>query len=825
MMKSKFRIEGMTCEACKRHVYEAVIHVNGVNNCNVNLLTNTMIVEYDNNYCSENEIENAVLKKGYKAYLYTEKKNSDNSKDNSLLILIISTVLLLFLMYFSMGHMMWGFPTFKCFDMEENPMGFALVQFIIVLPILYLNRNYFISGFTKLFKGTPNMDSLIAIGATASTLYGIYSLFMISLGYNEYHMYLYFESAGMILVFVSLGKFLEKLSKRKTTEAVSKMMDLAPKKAIIEKDDKEIEVNAIDVLINDIVIVKKGDKIPVDGYVVFGNGSVDQSNITGESIPVYKKKDDEVYSSTILTSGYLKIKATKAYEDSTIANIIRLVDEASNSKAPISKLVDKISKIFIPLILGIALITFIANYIYIRITSFMDMNAFETALNFAITVVVIACPCALGLATPVAIMVGTGKGASNKILIKDATILEKAHLIKTVVFDKTGTITEGKPKVTDFIKFDDIDLESIVYSIENKSEHPLANSLVTYTENKKKNVFDIKDFKQIEGLGLEGKINEDMYFIGNIKYFDDKIDNDLINKLYSEGKIVLVVSKNNNIIGIIGIKDEIKDNSKEAIKLLKNESIKVVMLTGDNKITASKIGKEVGVDEVISEVLPEDKANIIRSLKTDDKHLVAMVGDGVNDALALTVSDLGIGLGCGSDVAIESSDIVLLRNDLLDVYNAISLSNRVLRTIKIGLFWAFFYNFICVFLATGILFYLTKGSFKMEPMYGAIAMSISSVSVILNALTINLFKVKRNKEKIFKNECEDNKMENKMIINVDGMMCKHCTSHVENECMKIDGVVSAYASLEEKNVTIILSKDVSRDIFVQAIKSIGYEAK
>lgn len=825
-MKLKFNVEGMTCASCQAHVSKAVEQLEGTSKVNVNLLKNTLDVEVDEAKCDASKIEDAVQKAGYKAYIPNANKKTDKliEKNHDLAYLIFSLVDLLVIMYFSMGHMMWGWPVPKVFNMHTNPMGFSLVQFILVLPIIFLYRKYFINGFKKLIKLSPNMDTLIAIGATFSIAYGIYCLFMISMGYTEYHMYLYFEAAGMILTLVSLGKYLEKLSKRKTTTAIEKLMDLSPKEAVVLKDNIETKVKIEEVKLGDIVVVKKGDSVPVDGKIIEGNASIDQSNITGESIPVYKTANDDVYSSTIVTAGYIKVKATKVGEDTSIANIIKLVDEASNSKAPISKLADKISGVFVPVILAIALVTFIINLIVSK--------DFQIALNFAITVIVIACPCALGLATPVAIMVGTGKGAENGLLIKNAEILEKAHHIKTVVLDKTGTITEGKPRVTDFESFEsDSDLLSVIYSLENMSEHPLALSMIEYAKENNANLLEVKEFKTTDGRGIEGIVNNSKYFIGNYKSIEElklntKELEDKVNNLSYQGKTPLLIIKDNKVVGLIAVKDEVKESSKQAISELRNKGIKVIMLTGDNRKTAEAIAKEVNVDEVISDVHPEDKQKVINSLKTNAKNLIAMVGDGVNDAPALTSADLGIAIGGGSDIAIESADIVLLRNDLLDVLNVISLSKRVINTIKLSLFWAFFYNFVCVILSTGFLYYLTDKKFMMTPMIASVAMSISSVSVVLTSLTINFFKVKKAKNSNNSSVSikEKNKMQTKVIY-VDGMMCNHCKAHVEEACKKVPGVSDAVVSLQDKNVTVTCEEKVTDEALKQSIKEAGYEAK
>ncbi len=759
-MKKRFAVEGMMCASCQAHVQKAVETLDGVRSVSVNLLTNSMDVEFDAPL-GVADIEKAVKKAGYKARAIDERpaRKEESSNKAPLAKLLVSVGLLLVLMYFSMGNMMWGFPAPRVFDHEANPVGFALIQLALVSPILVMYGKYFTSGFSKLFRGKPNMDSLIAIGASFSVLYGVFSLFMLSYAQAEisagvdaehwrgvlmtYHENLYFESAGMILTLVSLGKYLEGLSKRKTTAAIEKLMDLAPKTAIVLREEEELEIPAQDVQVGDVVIVKAGGLVPVDGVVLSGGGSLDQSNITGESMPVYKSEGDEVYSSTVLTAGYLTLRASKVGEDTSYANIIKLVDEASNSKAPISKLADKISGVFVPIILAIALITFAANM--------LAGAGFEQSLNFAITVIVIACPCALGLATPVAIMVGTGKGAQNGLLIKNAEILEKAHLIKTVVLDKTGTITEGKPKVVDFKQLTDGDVLDAAYSLEKLSEHPLALAVAEYGEQNGAKQKEVVGYASSAGSGIEGEIDGNRFFIGNLRAaeqrgVDVKEAAPLMDGFAAEGKTPLLIVKDGIAAGVLAVKDEVKKDSAEAVAMLKAKGVKVVMLTGDNRATAEAIASEVGVDEVIAEVLPTDKQRVINELKTGDKALVAMVGDGVNDAPALAAADIGIAIGGGSDIALETGDIVLLRKSLTDVANVIALSKRVLNTIKLCLFWAFFYNCICVVIATGAFSYIDP-AIKINPMIGALAMSVSSVSVVLGALTINLFKVSQGKKK------------------------------------------------------------------------------
>lgn len=823
-MKEKFSVEGMTCAACQSHVQNAVNKVNGVISANVNLLSNSMEVEWDENTCSVALIEESVKKAGYKAYLFKSKKDS-KKKDKKLIELIVSFCFLLVLMYLSMGHML-NIPLPSFLSGIENASWHALSQLIIVIPILIIYRRYYISGYTKLFKGKPNMDSLIALGSSASLVYGLVAIIRIFMGtasndmdlVKHYHENLYFESAGMILTLVSLGKYFESLSKKKTTSAIEKLIDLAPKTARIVIGEEEKEVKVEEVKVGDIILVKKGEAVPVDGIIIKGSASFDQSTLTGESIPVYKKENEEVMSSSIVTAGVIYIKATHVGEDTSIATIIRLVDEASNSKAPISKLVDKISGIFVPIIMSIAVITLI--------TFLLFKYPFEDAFNFAISVLVIACPCALGLATPVAIMVGTGKGAEHGILFKNAEILEKAHLIKTVVLDKTGTITEGKPEVIDVINYQkELDIVSIIYSIEKLSEHPLALAISDYGIKHNAIAYEVQEFMSLDGIGLKGIINNKNYIIGNERVFelinDESKYNDIIRQYSLEGKTPLIIVENDKVVGIITIKDKVKNSAYDAISALKKKGIRVIMLTGDNKVTASKIGEEVGVDEVIAEVYPTDKQRVVNSLKKDDKHLVAMVGDGVNDALALTSADLGISLGNATDIAIESSDIILLKNDLNDLVNMIDLSKRVLNVIKGNLFWAFIYNCIGVVLASGV-FYPSFG-IRLNPMIGSLAMSFSSVFVVLNALTIYLFKIKKSKVESI--EIKEEPQMNELVISVEGMMCKHCKAHVENALLAIAGVVEAEASLENNNATVKFNGNIDRQVFVDAIVKAGYEAK
>lgn len=824
MEKEKYKIYGMSCASCQAHVQTAVEKLKGIHYCNVNLLLNSMEVSYDDNILNSKLIVEAVKKAGYKAKLENKNNIKSDSKektvDKDLIKLIISIFFLVLLMYFSMGHMV-GLPLPSFLLKEENSMYLALIQLFLTLPSVIIYFKYFISGYQKLFKLKPNMDSLVALGASASLIYGLVAISMLIIAkstnnsemMHNYMHNLYFESAATILTLVSLGKYLEKLSKKKTTLAIEKLIDLSPKKArILEQNGEEKEILANQVKIKQIVIVKKGEAIPVDGLIIEGQASIDESNINGESIPLYKKEGDKVYSSTIISSGYIKIKATKVGEDTSINKIIRLVEEASASKAPISKLVDKISLFFVPTIMLISLISFLCFI--------LSYKNFELAFNIAISVLVIACPCALGLATPVAIMVASGKAAENGLIIKNAEILEKTHLIKTIVLDKTGTITEGKPEMIDFIclsnekKKDDI--LSNVYSLESLSEHPLSNAINDYCQKNNIEKKDVLDYKTIEGIGIKGKVDDKTIYIGNKKIIEENDTHKdelikLLDRFSSEGKTVLFIKENENVVALLTCKDNVKQNSKEAINKLHKLGIKVIMLTGDNLKTANSIAKECNIDEVYAEVLPIQKQEIIKKLKIDKKHLVSMVGDGVNDALALTSSDLGIALESGSDAAIECADIVLKRNDLLDVYYAIKLSKRTYATIITNLFWAFIYNIIGVVLASGIFYPAFK--IKLTPMIGSLAMSFSSVFVVLNALTINLFKKKEGKQ-----EMKEIKLE------IEGMMCEHCVKHVTEALKSNKNVEAVKVDLKNKQA-LIKGSNLNVASLIKSVTDIGYKAK
>lgn len=812
-MKKKYKIEGMTCSACQSHVAHAVNKLDGIASCNVNLLANSMEVDFNEQIVNDEKIKVAVDKAGYKALDMEEKKQTKQriEKDNKGKSLIISALFGLLVFYLAMGPMLHiPIPNF----FEENPLLLAITELLLTLPVVYLNRHYYINGYKRLFKLSPNMDSLIAIGSSASLFYGIFVIYQmgyqLGTGANISHYVhdLYLESASTILVLVSFGKYLESKSKKKTNDSIEKLMDLAPKTAILLKDDQEIEVEISQVKVGDTVIIKKGMQVPVDGIIIEGTGSLDQSNITGESIPIFKEINDEVISSTILTNGFLKIQATKVGEDTTFYTIIKLVEEAANSKAPISKLADRISFFFVPVVMLIAFISFIV---------FTFLEGPDFAFGIGISVLVIACPCALGLATPVAIMVSTGVAARNGLLIKNAEILEKTHSIQTIILDKTGTITEGKPELLDVYSFTEDSVLQIAYSLEVQSEHPLAIAIIQAAKKQNLEADSVQNYISHSGLGIEGEINGTQYYIGNQKFISQlNIDlaknQNIIEELTSNAKTPLFLAKKNELIGILSVADQIKKDSKEAVAQLKKIGLDVIMLTGDNASTAKSIASEVGITNIISDVLPNEKQSIVLKEQQKGKH-VAMVGDGVNDAPALMSADIGIAIGNGSDIAIESADIILASNSLLDVYHAIRLSKRTIRNIKGNLFWAFFYNAIGILLASGVFYYAFQ--IKLNPMISALAMSFSSVFVVTNALRLNTFKTKKKGEK--------KKMET-IILHVEGMMCKHCQARVEQALTSISGVSKVSVSLEENSATVECSQ-VSKDTLITAIQNAGYEAR
>lgn len=828
---TQYNVTGMSCAACSARVEKAVSSVDGVSSCSVNLLTNSMGVE---GTATSKEIIEAVEKAGYGASLKTKNKKVKSNSDDELkdtqtpkLVkrLVASLLFLAPLMYISMGHMMWGWklPSF----MENNHIAMGLAQMLFAIIIMVINQNFFISGFKGLIHKSPNMDTLVALGSGASFVYSTYALFAMTVAQTKGDMsavmsYMddfYFESAAMILALITVGKTLEAYSKGRTTDALKGLMSLSPKTANVIRDGKEITVDIDDVAVGDVFVVRPGESVPVDGIVIDGESAVDESVLTGESLPVDKAVDDKVTSATINKSGFLKCKATRVGEDTTLAQIINLVSDASATKAPIAKLADRVSGVFVPTVIAIAIITFIVWLIVPK--------PFGYALSRAISVLVISCPCALGLATPVAIMVGNGKGAKNGILFKTAVSLEEAGKTQIVVLDKTGTITEGKPKVTDVIPvgISENDLLQLAYSLEIKSEHPLAKAIVEKAETAQIPPLDITDFESKTGNGLCGTLENSKIYAGSSKYISTVCDissvkND-IERLSNDGKTPLLFAKGEKLIGVIAVADTIKQDSPEAIKQLKNMGIKVVMLTGDNKRTADAIGKQTGVDMVISDVLPDGKEAVVKKLQSFGK--VAMVGDGVNDAPALTRADVGIAIGAGADVAVDSADVVLMNSKLSDVCSAIRLSRHTLTNIKENLFWAFIYNIIGIPLAAGVWIPIT--GWTLNPMFGAAAMSLSSFCVVMNALRLNFVNVTSSKsDKKIKEVNIDYTEEFKMTktIKIDGMMCPHCEAAVKKALEAIDGVTSATASHTEKQATVELSKDVDTAVLEQAVVDAGY---
>ena len=879
-MKERFDVTGMTCSACSSHVEKSVSKLTGVENVSVNLLTNSMQVEFDENKLDTAGIIKAVEDAGYGAAVKDEHAKSgaktsgqSGSQENNGLSaveqnvknmkkrLIVSLIFWIPLMYVSMGHMIYqwlNIPmppfTMNFLHGNENAITYAFTQFLLLLPILIANQKYFKNGFKTLWHRSPNMDSLIAIGAGAAILYGIFAIYRIgyAMGHGDMmvvHQYahdLYFESAGTILTLITIGKYLETKSKGKTSEAITKLLNLAPKTVTAVRDGVEQVVDAADVEKGEIFLVKPGESVAVDGIVLEGKSSFDESAITGESIPVPKQEGDTIVSASINKSGLIRAKATKVGEDTTIAQIIRLVEEASSSKAPIAKMADKIAGVFVPAVITIALIT--------GVIWLISGATFEFAMSTAIAVLVISCPCALGLATPVAIMVGTGKGAENGILIKSGDALETAHQIDTVVLDKTGTITQGKPVVTDIIcaagkSAAKTQLLQIAGSLEKGSEHPLAEAIVNYCVTNNISLEKVTDFNALFGKGIEGTVSGTHYYAGNEKMMEEKgislstEQKNQIRELAKQGRTPLLFADKKQFLGIVAVADVVKPTSKEAVQKFRDYGIHVIMLTGDNEVTAQAIKEQVGIDEVIAGVLPTQKEEKISALKQAG-HKVAMIGDGVNDAPALASADVGIAIGAGTDVAIESADIVLMKNDLLDAVGAVKLSKAVIRNIKENLFWAFFYNSIGIPLAAGVLYPLFQ--IKLNPMFGAAAMSLSSVCVVSNALRLRWVKLhdaKKTQSEPYQDVAasaiadinQHNALDNNIkstnndkgestmttTISIEGMMCAHCQAHVEKALKEVAGVTEVTVSLENKNA--VVTGDASVEALKQAVVDAGYE--
>ena len=753
-MRQRFKVFGMSCAACSAGVERAVGRLKGVNKVEVSLVAKSMLCDFDETTVSEKQIVEAVKKAGFKAYpeKASEAAQTAVAGRGSVAVadsdgftpmktrLIVSLIFLVLLMYVSMGHMI-GLPVPSFMHGVKNGVSFAFVQFLLVLPILYVNRKFFVNGFKALWHRVPNMDSLVAVGSSAAVLYGIFAIFMIAYGIGngdtelaeKYLSGLYFESGGMILTLVTVGKLLEERSKNKTYSAIQKLVDLAPKTAVVIRDGVETEIPVEKIVVGEVILLKPGSSVPVDGEVVEGGGTVDESALTGESMPVEKAAGDRLISASIVKSGAFKLKAQRVGEDTTLSQIVELVRNAASSKAPIGRLADKVSGIFVPVVMGIALV---AAVVWLACGA-----TFEFALNAAISVLVISCPCALGLATPLAIMVSTGKCASKGILIKSAEALEQLHDVNTVVLDKTGTVTEGKPSVTDVVPSEyasESELASLAAALEKNSQHPLSVAVTEYAASNSIEFATAEDFKNLDGLGVSATVNGQTAYAGNEKLMsENKIDisslSSCAKELAGKGKTVMYFACGGKFYGLIAVADKVKPTSKEAVQALKKSGIEVIMLTGDNAVTAAAIKNEVGIDRVEAEVMPADKQRIVSELKNAGKKVV-MVGDGINDSPALMQADVGIAIGSGTDIAIESADVVLMKNDLTDVSRAINYSKRTIRNIKQNLFWAFFYNALGIPLAAGALYPLWQ--ITLSPMVGALAMSLSSLFVVGNALRL-----------------------------------------------------------------------------------------
>ena len=842
----QYNVTGMSCAACSSRVEKAVSRVPGVTSCSVSLLTNSMGVEGS---ASSHDIIQAVEQAGYGASLKgagkeqvsmseAEEALADHETPVLRRRLIASVGFLLVLMYFSMGHMMWGWPLPAWFN--DNHIAMGLVQMLLAGIIMVINQKFFISGFKSLWHRAPNMDTLVALGSMASFVWSVYALFAMtraqvdgdSAAVMNYMMEFYFESAAMILTLITVGKMLEARSKGKTTDALKSLMKLAPKTAVVLRNGQETTVPIEQVHKGDLFVVRPGESIPVDGVIVEGDSAVNESALTGESIPVDKSAGDLVSAATVNQSGFIKCEATRVGEDTTLSQIIKMVSDAAATKAPIAKIADRVSGVFVPTVITIAIIT--------TLIWLLTGHEFGYALARGISVLVISCPCALGLATPVAIMVGNGMGARNGILFKTAVSLEEAGKVQIVALDKTGTITSGQPEVTDLLPADDIseqELLTLALALEKKSEHPLAGAILKYAEERQLTAPEVSDFHALPGNGLRAVLNNEPLIGGSMKFVSSQVTvpaalSQKAEKLAMEGKTPLLFARNQKLVGIIAVADVIKEDSPQAIRELQNMGIRVVMLTGDNERTARAIGKQAGVDDVIAGVLPEGKESVIRSLKEQGR--VAMVGDGINDAPALTRADIGIAIGAGTDIAIDAADIVLMKSRLSDVPAAVRLSRATLRNIHENLFWAFFYNIIGIPLAAGV--WIPVFGWTLNPMFGAAAMSLSSFCVVTNALRLNLFKIHDTKKdkKIgqatsikIKNDYNIKEKEQKTMIkvtvNVEGMMCPHCEAHVNEAVKKAFGVEDVVSSHENKTTVFTVPEKVDEEKVRQTIKDAGYE--
>ena len=835
----QYHVTGMSCAACSSRVEKAVSKVPGVESCSVSLLTNSMGVE---GTASPEAVIAAVEAAGYGASCKGRGAGTSSGSGNGasgggteadLLEdtetpvlkkrLIWSIIFLVVLMYFSMGHMMWGWPVPEA--MVDNHVAMGLLQLLLTAAVMVINQKFFISGFRSLWHRAPNMDTLVALGSTAAFGYSTYSLFAMTAaqvrgdmdGVMQYMHEFYFETAAMILALITVGKMLEARSKGKTTDALKNLMKLAPKTAVVLRDGTETEVPVEQVVKGDVFVVRPGENIPVDGIVLEGISAVNEAALTGESIPADKNPGDQVSAATVNQSGFLKCEASRVGEDTTLSQIIRMVSDAAATKAPIAKIADKVSGVFVPAVIGIAAVTIV---IWL-----LCGQSIGYALARGISVLVISCPCALGLATPVAIMVGNGMGAKNGILFKTAVSLEKAGKVNTVVLDKTGTITRGEPKVTDLIMAEGVseaELLETAYALEARSEHPLAGAVVAMAEEKKLKVCDVQDFMILPGNGLTAVDNGDQLIGGSLTFLNDRIGvpddvKTVAQRLAEEGKTPLLFARSKKILGVIAVADVIKEDSPEAIRQLQNMGIEVVMLTGDNERTAVAVGKQAGVDQVIAGVLPDGKEAEIRRLRRKGK--VAMVGDGINDAPALTRADIGIAIGAGTDVAIDAADVVLMNSRLSDVPAAIRLSRATLKNIHENLFWAFIYNIIGIPLAAGV--WIPLFGWQLNPMFGAAAMSLSSFCVVTNALRLNLFDMRNAaKDKQIKRKQEEKTMEKTMKI--EGMMCGHCEATVRKALEALDGVDHADVSHEQDQAVVTLKEDVADDVLKRAVEDKDY---
>ncbi len=830
---TQYNVTGMSCAACSARVEKAVNSVDGVTSCAVSLLTNSMGVE---GTASPNEIIKAVTAAGYGASLKDGTKkdatNSDELKDTEtpklIKRLVASVVFLIPLMYISMGHMMWGWPLPHFMDNNHVAMGLAQMLFAII--IMVINQKFFISGFKGLINKSPNMDTLIAIGSGASFLYSTYSLFAMTVAQTagdsakvmSYMDGFYFESAAMILTLITVGKTLESYSKGRTTDALKGLLSMAPKTATIIRDGAETEVPTENVQIGDIFAVKPGESIPVDGVIIDGETAIDESAITGESIPVDKTEGDSVTAATINSSGYIKCRAVRVGEDTTFSQIIKMVSDASATKAPIAKVADKVSGVFVPVVMCIAVVTFVIWLVVVQ--------KFGYALSRGVSVLVISCPCALGLATPVAVMVGNGMGAKNGILFKTAAALEATGKTQIVAVDKTGTVTLGQPKITDIVPCDNIsedELLSVAYALEKKSEHPLAKAITDAAQQKNISLKETEEFSILAGNGLKGVIDNKTVIGGSYAFVSGVVDFDnavteKYNALAEQGKTPMFFARDNKLLGIIAVADVIKEDSPRAIKELRDMGIKTVMLTGDNKRTADAIGRQVGVDTVISGVLPNEKESVIRRLSEYGK--VAMVGDGINDAPALTRADIGMAINTGTDIAADAADVVLMNSSLSDVSAAIRLSRATLTNIHENLFWAFIYNIIGIPLAAGV--WIPIFGWTLNPMFGAAAMSLSSFCVVTNALRLNLFKIHKTKNvKKIKPVQVDIKeiVTMKKTVKIEGMMCPHCEAAVKKALEAVDGVETATPNHETNSAEITFTTSVDDEKIKKAVEDAGYK--